>query len=242
MGNFTHDLFITTESEFVPLHDFSISYLAAHKFGPLLELGAGVQLNRLIPVRPSLESRKKNNNSYVEGADTSYYTFQSTKLMGRFTLDPKSVMGEPAIFSREDLKIYAEAAVLGIKDYPVWYEKLSERIPILLGINLPSFGLFDVLSVEYEMYSNPYPNDWEMVLKESIPIPYQRNNDSLDVSKTKTKWSIYAKKEVVSGFSVFAQVASDHFRTLDGEWQPNKREVMTKKDHWYYILKFSFSI
>ena len=240
MGPFTHNLFLTTETEFAPLHDFSLSYVASMKVGSVLDLGAGVNFNRLIPVRPSLESRKLNENSYIVGADTLHYTFQSTKLMGRASFDPKGYFGESALFGQEDLKLYSEVAVLGVKNYPKYYEKIADRTPIMVGFNIPTFNLLDVFSVEYERYTNPYPNDWFQVLRNSYPIPYQK--DSTDFTKTKYKWSLYARKTITPGFGMLAQVASDHFRTLDNEWQPNHREVVTDKDHWYYMIKFNFGI
>jgi hypothetical protein len=78
--------------------------------------------------------------------------------MGRINLNPLAAAPEitlPGIgtlFGKQDLKIYAEANALGLKNYPVYgdtglkrfeyYNKLSERIPVTFGINAPTNPVF----------------------------------------------------------------------------------------------------
>ena len=49
--------------------------------------------------------------------DSLWYTFAGTKIMARFMFDPKPLLGL-TIFGEEDLKLYAEAAILGVSNYP----------------------------------------------------------------------------------------------------------------------------
>ena len=239
-GNGKVDLLLTSETTLAPLHDFSVSLLGSYTVGKALDLGAGVNFNRLIQVRPSLDTPKKLKNSYVKApGDTGYYTFASTKMIGRASFDPKAFMSSE-VFGKDDLKIYGEVAALGLTNYPFYYEKLSERMPMVIGFNIPTFKLLDVMSVEVESYTSKFPNDWRRVVRDGVPLPELGDTTSTPYNpkayeKDNIKWSVYAKKEVVSGLSIFVQVARDHFRTLDIGWQPETNEVLTKKDHWYYL-------
>jgi hypothetical protein len=54
-----------------------------------------------------------------------------------------------------DFALYGEAAQLGLKNYPIFYTRLSERRPVMLGASIPTFGLLKNLSVEVEHLANP---------------------------------------------------------------------------------------
>lgn len=156
--------------------------------------------------------------------DTGYYTFRGVSLMGRFSFDPKPLIGSSSLFGAQDLKIYGETAVLGLKDYPFYYAKLSQRIPWMLGFNLPAFHILDVLSLEMEYCSYPFPEDWQTSLREGLPIPGGQSFSPSSYADPAThsnyvyspwKWSIYLRKEVARGLYVSAQVARDHLRLAD---------------------------
>ena len=61
-----------------------------------------------------------------EGLHTKYYYDKSgVKLMARAAFDPKPLFGieEHEQFKDADLKLYTEAAILGVKNYPLTYEE-----------------------------------------------------------------------------------------------------------------------
>ncbi len=148
------DLIVNTELDVYPLHDINFTYIATPSFGHFAELGFGVQLARLI----SLDAKKttiglepqyqddsipkyESRIGYIDtiANDTILYTFRGAKLMGRFSLDFKALFGDVNGFlGSEDLKLYGEAALLGVKNYPGWYSKRKERIPAMAGINWPT--------------------------------------------------------------------------------------------------------
>jgi hypothetical protein len=73
--------------------------------------------------------------------NTGYYTFAGTKVMGRFSFDPKRIFTSEEnwwIFGKEDCKLYGEIAVLGWKDYPGYYAERYKRIPRMIGIDWPT--------------------------------------------------------------------------------------------------------
>ena len=84
------------------------------------------------------------------------YSHAGIKLMGMFSFDPKPLLG---LSAGEDLKVYGEIGLIGVKNQGKVYAKRSERIPIVIGFNLPTFGLLDVLSLEVEHYGARYKND-----------------------------------------------------------------------------------
>ena len=78
--------------------------------------------------------------------------------MGMLTLDVQKLLGIE--FSNpDDMKIYSEVAVLGVTDYGETYGKIGERIPAMIGFNVPTGGLLSHLSVEVEYYGAKYRSD-----------------------------------------------------------------------------------
>src|SRR5690606_23990256 len=78
-ASLTHDFIIHSATELPPLYDYSFSYLVGYKSGGVLDLGAGIQFDRYLPVKPSYSSPKAPSNGYfTEGGrtyvgDPSYY-------------------------------------------------------------------------------------------------------------------------------------------------------------------------
>ncbi|HEX2959937.1 MAG TPA: hypothetical protein VHO70_24085, partial [Chitinispirillaceae bacterium] len=151
------DLIVNTELEVYPLHDINVTYIATPSFGRFAELGFGVQLARLIafdaerttvglePIYQDSIHKYDPKIGYIDTKtndtinDTILYTFRGAKLMGRFSLDFKALFGDVnGFFGQEDLKLYGEATLLGVKNYPGWYSDRKERIPVMAGINWPT--------------------------------------------------------------------------------------------------------
>ena len=109
--------------------------------------------------------------------------------MGLMSLDFGSLLPE-GILGPEDLRVYAEAAVLGVENQDYFYENLSERVPIMFGINLPVFHVLDVLSFQMEYYGTPY-NNFGAYNNLSLP---QWTDNQLRVYRDDWKWSVYARK------------------------------------------------
>jgi hypothetical protein len=175
----------------------------------------------------------------------------SITAMGRIELDLGAMLDMQSVTG--PMKLYGEAAVLGVQNQPVYYQKLSERIPIMLGAYLPTFGLLDLLAVETEYFPNPYLDSEELldggqkgnasVIGANIPVPdllqgeydrvnfVQPSNHGDDV-----KWAVHAVKTIVPGFKVKVQVANDHLRLNDYETLPSGTPQTLSLKQWYYMV------
>jgi hypothetical protein len=234
---FKQDLLITSAMEQIPYYDFSISYIASYGIGQSLDVGAGVMLYNLIPVRPEFTELDIDQN-------LSEYSHRGVKLMGRFSFDVKKLFGEPDVMGNEDLKLYAEGAVLGVKNYIddkdsvgviQYYDTLSQRIPVMLGFNIPAFGLLDYLSLELEYYGSPYDNKPIDDIYDVLPPP-DHIGHSDDI-----KWSVSLKRSINNKLSFYARAASDHLRLEDASGGVEKWERLSDISNWYWSSKIILS-
>ncbi len=226
--------------------------------------GAAVsgQLSNMISNGMSMDAALDSlNRFYGVAADASYghYHASSLKLVATFAFDPKPLMGSPASLGDNDLVLYGEAAVLGWKNYPVIYENRRERTVAMIGFNVPTFRLLDVLAVEAEWFGSRQPNSNEYSqlrasknnktkLLEPTPQPsiygfmLPGGYDPQDWKKDDIKWSVFASRSLVKGLSLDAQVASDHAR---GWVFPSGRRYwgfFRSPADWYWMLKISADI
>jgi hypothetical protein len=198
--------------------------------------------------------------------DTTFFSFAGTKVVAHMTIDPKPLI-PVNIFGSEDFKIYGEIAWLGIKNYPVYvdsangigidpktttrYDVLSERMPIMLGFDFPTFKVLDVLSFEFEYFNNRYYNSYYNEYVGNgirLPLPYiQARGDQTGIDSTwagNVKWSVYAKKTIGKNIQIIAQFARDHRHAIinlsDPRYGDYGDNLSTVKD-WYYLFKLMYS-
>jgi hypothetical protein len=183
----------------------------------------------------------------------SYYTYQGVKLMASLSFDPKAYLPMPML-GPEDLKIYGEWSLLGVQDYSYMYNDRWQRMPVMVGFNLPTFKLLDVLSIEGEYYNSPFTNDltslyysetptWNILPGNATGItPAQYASDA---RRDNWKWAIYAKKEIIKGIQIYAQAASDDIRPIYLNEAPFPTLVpVTNRNgrDWYYLIRLQFGI
>jgi len=222
----THDVLALVELENIPFNDISLVYIASYSPARALTLGAGVSFHRLIPFNPDLTTPPPEN----AGGEQIEFTHRGVKLMGRMSFDVKPLLGSPGLFGPEDLKIYAEAAVLGVKDYPVYYDNIRERIPVMVGLNVPAFNILDYIAVEGEWYGSPHLNTTPLRHYRAIPIePDIGDRDDL-------KWSVSIKRAIDEHIAVYGRVANDHLRTEDASGGVSERELMMAPENWYWSI------
>jgi len=123
--------------------------------------------------------------------------------------------------SPNDAVLYGEACVIGWTNYKNYntdtnmaypdYSDRMDRTVAMVGANIPSFKLFDVLSLELEYDPNKYPNSYLNVIESNLPAYLVLPSKNL----TTLRWSIYAKKTFLDKFCLIGQVALDHMRPLN---------------------------
>ncbi len=164
-----------------------------------------------------------------------YYTQRGLKLMARAAVDLGFLLPEQ-IRGPQDLRIFTEAAVLGVEDQPYYYDDIWRRIPVMAGINIPTFKYLDILSFQMEYYRSLFNND-EQFIANSYPVwnpsaPRYRRDD--------WKWSVYTEKTVGKLFKIYAQVANDHVRLPEFTTNLSATDLTVKPSHWYYLIRLEF--
>lgn len=279
-GPYTQDLVLTSEQDFKPLFDISAIYVGTLKLGTAFEVGGGVNFYHYLPVRsdvtsPSAEAgfdpTRKLEGQAVSHAFDSYYAVnvgdsanpvytwaehKGIKLMGRFALDPQALMGPNESLSKTDLKLYGEVGIIGTRNYKGIYDKIAERIPLMLGFNIPTFKVLDVLALEVEYYGSKIVPDFRKLNEEvsAVPqspwinraapdsgaIPYSQME--YPAGKDDIKWSLYFSKVFAGHVKISGQAANDHFRTggTPGLAGKSYEEALTDLKDWYWFLKLSY--
>jgi len=274
--SFHQNLLLTSETELYPYEDISLSYLPSVSIWKnAFTVGGGICGQRMFSVdeksttphdsktiaeikniRPVADS----NNVPIPGdttGDTAFYSFAGTKVMAHATFDPKPFIPSD-IFGPEDLKLYGEIAILGLKNYPIYqassarYDLLSERMPFMVGFNFPTFKFLDVLSLEWEYFKNRYYGSYFNQTEGSqgvrLPLPLNQaiadrpGMDSLSWHHN-VKWSVYAKKSIGRNVQIVAQVAKDHrhaFINLSDPRYGDFGDNLTNPNDWYYYIKLAY--
>jgi len=262
------DVFFNVEMGLYPLYNLSLSYILSANLERFIELGAGMYHQHLISVddkklKPGVDQfkyprdvREFNVVGYNgPNGDTILYTFKGTKAMGRITLDPKAFFDLP-FFGSEDLKVYGEMAILGLKDYPYWYDNIKDRMPLMFGFNFPTFKILDVLSVEFQYWTYPWWNSAENIWKYGSPVPLCGDqtddgaipdfelSDKMRKHNDDWRWSVYASRKIAERIRISLQFASDNMSKT--AWSPppptysKYTEIMTSKRQWYWVSRIQF--
>jgi hypothetical protein len=283
-GALRHNLSLLMQTTYYPVGDFSPGYDVSYK-SKWVELGGGAVFHHYLPLRPSALVPKEGENTLIRMptgtdslGDTTWYvgpnfdnvnlndpgvetlhrwTHKGIKVMGRGALNLNHLLPAESR-NPEDLRVFAEVAVLGWENQPLYYEERSERMPVMFGMNVPTFKLLDVLTVQGEYYKAPF-NDIDRYNSASLPVwegNFQRDDfgallldDEGKVIPTREhdddwKWSVYAKKTVNRIMTVHAQAASDHLRLMSGPRQLTASPVpltSTPKE-WYYLIRLEFAL
>ena len=257
-GMLSNDLTLQIETDDKPLYDLSVADVATLHIHPAFEIGAGVNFYRLLPMNKKATSPGKDCNPNFLGpyagagqenpcyiiekdaagnpTDTVTGSLAGTKLMARFRFDPKAFSSSTGSFGKDDMVLYGEAAVLGVKSYPVYYNKILRRIPVMLGFNFPTFGLFN-LSVEGQYYASKNSSN-NIGARNGSWVPAQ--SADLSTSRDDWKWSVNGSKVLFGHFIFLAQVANDDLRLGGNHDQDTGVEAMRTLSDWYWASKIAY--
>lgn len=208
----------------------------------------------LMAIADSLDVAK---NLWVDAATgkvagAKYYTPAGIILTGRLALDLKKIIPSEA-FSKDDMRLYGEIAVLGLENYPVFYENVTERMPIMVGFNVPTFGILDLFAVQMEYFNSPNLNNTYTVGQNNYSVPYLPEDKHFSekewndlTTKDNVSWSLTARKRILGGLSINGQVARDHMRTIGTDWFYGSRfepgEILHKTSSWYWMFQLGWNL
>ena len=258
VGTFTNDLILNSETEDKPFYDFSVADVVTYRPHASIEIGAGVNFYRALPSNSKATSPGKDCNSNLLGVyalrgqdspcfivekdtagvaiDTVLVSLAGTKVMGRFRLDPKVWFGSPAALAKDELVLYGETAIIGVKNYPVAYDKLLRRVPLMLGFNIPTMNLFS-MSLEWEYYASKISGD-NLAAKNGSPVPAV--DAKVNNKRDDTKWSVNASKVLAGHIAISGQVANDHMRLGGNHDEDTGVEAMRTPEDWYWTTKIAY--
>jgi hypothetical protein len=252
--NFKWDALATTNIEWTALGDVNLAAIASYKPIPLAEIGCGVYAASVVSVDTHYTTPKTQATAYKFKGKEYFYSFRGQKLMARAALDPQSLFKND-IFGPQDFRIYGEAALLGIWNYPVSEDTLTQytdrlkRLPIMFGFNFPAFRVLDVLSIEFEWFGSRYPNDLSPLVFDNQPVPLSsmHNLHTSDYNPDNYahddwKWSVYGKKTIAGRFFIVAQVARDHMRWWKMEFnEQDWQEALRSPKNLYWTFKTGYN-
>ena len=180
-------------------------------------------------------------------SDIGYYTFRGFKAMARAAVDVGDLLSMNV--PEKTFRVYAEAALLGVQNQPYYYEEITERMPLMMGIDIPTFGILDRLSAEFEYNKSRFKNTIYSVNQNQFPLPLESSDyveaggytyHSGSNTEDDWKWSVYASRQMTRGLNLRAQIASDHMRHPDF-WGVMSDEPATRdKSEWYYVVRADF--
>jgi hypothetical protein len=252
------DVIAYSNLQWYAVGDWNLAFIASDKVADFFDVGLGITFNSILSADSSVTTPHNSETVYhitynatTGKSDSSFYTFRGSKIMTRTAIDFKKFI-PCGLFGKQDLRLYGEATILGLTDYPknllggVGYDSILERIPIMVGFNVPAFKLLDVLSFEVEYFKCPFPNDIGAIINYGLPIPgsilatgainYWGNGE---YRYDNWKWSVYASRKITTNYTIMAQIASDHLRPLAdvSNYNDDFEEIFHNTNQWYYMLK-----
>jgi hypothetical protein len=248
---FTQDLLLNSETELAPFFDLSLAYLASYQFGEAFRVGAGVNFYHLIPMDGEVTRGEVWPAPGNVVSTTETIGFDGTKVMATASFDPKAFTGDFGMLGASDLRLYGEVALIGLDNDSVhkaiYGDIFSNRMPVMVGFNLPAFKLLDYLSIEVQWYGSKLRDDLTGYNYTSgvRPSPLPVTDPDSNLTRDNWKWSVNGARMLGSHVRLSFQVANDHFRpgtySGDGDNNPPGRQALliTPKD-WYSSLKLAF--
>ncbi len=266
---FQDDLMLNSELYTVPVQDWSLSDIFSAKLFDAITIGGGVSFCNLFSVyqghygfnwedqyfNPDTSSSNPNAafaSRFLLGndaGDTELFDWKSTKLMARVSFDLKKLLPSD-LFGQNDLMLYGESDIIGLKNYPKYFTDLNDRIFYSAGFNFPGFKIFDVVNFEMEYCRDTSAFSDENLLNTTPPTisPYGLNTVNTlgyNVSRNQVRWSAYIKKSVLDGrVNFIAQCARDHHKLNFYYWDPLKMsfiETLPSGNNWWWVFKTEFN-
>jgi hypothetical protein len=220
----------------IPVNDVTPAAFVA--VGPKhAEIEAGVALDRQWMFGKQMETDyTPQDSAYIASQGL---TTKATKLMLRGRLDFAGMYGSSPKYLPT---LYAEAALLGLKNDSLYYKKMIERMPVTVGIDIPTGPVLDILSVEVEYWQNPYRDRKYSITDQggskASPLPFlvEIEKGEAAFKRDDWRWSVFLKRSVNNWLDLECRVASDHQRLVIFTGDYVSGSPMTELSKDYYVL------
>lgn len=175
-----------------------------------------------------------------------YYSFRGVKLMGKLCIDPKALFPSK-LLGKDDFKIFGEVAVLGVEDFPFYYDDITKRMPVMVGFNVPTiasiftqyfwnFRILDLFSVQWEWYGSTWENSTYNPTWLQLPLP----NNLSDNPTGYLNDSAYYQSTMITSTSRFSNkwgTLGQFFATDNWKWSI----LLQKKFNKYFKLSLQMA-
>lgn len=236
--HFRQTALVYLEQSSVPVNDLSAAYFAA--VGPQkAELELGVSYSRFLQTGTPMKDDNLGSaqRQYIKDQGL---VFKSVRLSLRGRLDFAAIME-----SENSFKLYGEVALLGLKNDSLYYKKMMERVPMMVGLDIPTWGFLDLLSFEFEYFANPYLDKkygvGDATGSKFSPLPSLPDYSDLpNYTRDDMKWSLYLHKSLNKWVDLKLRAANDHLRLLDWEGDYHFQPLTLSPKDWYLLARFEF--
>jgi hypothetical protein len=231
---FRHTTLLYAEMFSQPVYDLTLAYIST--FGTeKMNVGLGVAWARFV----KLSSEDSNTTLPADRHEYIKNSGLTTEAL-KFSLRARAEI--VSLPRNERLVLYGEAALLGIDSDTLYYDNFMERVPVMVGVSLPTAGLLTSLSVEVEYLKNPYGDRRYEVRYAPTPLPVLDDySEKPNYTKDDVRWSVQAHKSLNKWLDFKVRVASDHLRlrSWDGDYDVTSPMTKTTRD-WYFLARLEF--
>ncbi|HAJ79422.1 MAG TPA: hypothetical protein DCO75_06585 [Fibrobacteres bacterium] len=253
-----NDLLFHSELYFVPVQNWSLSDVFSTTVFNALTIGGGISFCNLISAyQGTYNSLTWYDYQYYqkyymvdENGDSTLFDWKSTKVVARASFDLKKFI-HTDIFGKNDLVLYSEAAVIGLKNYPKYFTDMRDRTFYSIGFNFPGLKFFDVINgeIEYCRDTSSFSSAGLYSISQGTSnYTFLKEGDltSAHIKRDPFRWSVYVKKSVLDGHVSFVgQCARDHkkinFYYYDYNYMSYIETLPTSKDWWWsFKTEFNF--
>lgn len=197
-------------------------------------------------------------DSIIPENSRQYFSTEGLILMARASLDLGAWLD---MDPKQPFKVFTEAAVLGWKNYPIFYENRWQRAPIMVGAHIPTFGILSQLTVQFEYFNSPWANNTRNLGggggggDENLAVPvipsgtdpiFSRHGYNDLAENDNYAWAVLLRRELFPGLNLSAQFARDHMRTVGTNWFYGGRlepvEVLYRNSAWYWMVNLAWGL
>lgn len=260
LKSLSNDFIVNLETEEKPVNDISIADVITYSPIMGIDVSAGVNFYRLIPMEKKLTSpgsdcnqeflglyakRGQDNACFILEKDSSGKVldtilggYSGTKAVLRLRLDPKALLHlNSEQLGGDDFVIYSEAGIIGLKNYKLLYNDLMRRIPIMVGFNFPGYKFLNA-SLEVEYYANKLSGD-NLAARNGSWVSVV-DGPRVNTKRDDWKWSFNVSKLFFGNLALSSQVANDHMRLGGNHDDDTGVEAMRTLEDWYWTTKLAY--